>query len=150
MIWQQRTAALVGGLIFGAGLVVSGMTDPQKVLAFLTLNANWDPALIFVMGSAVIVATVGFALTRRKAKPLFDDLFRAPTNTLIDKRLLSGAAVFGLGWGVAGFCPGPALVGVMNGDLRAAVFIAAFLGGMVLFEQWSKKLAQDVAAMADG
>ena len=147
---KQRLAALVGGLIFGAGLVVSGMTDPQKVLAFLTLNAHWDPALIFVMGSAVIVATMGFALTRRRAKPLFDDVFHAPTNTLINKKLLSDAALFGIGWGVAGFCPGPALVGVMNGDLRAAVFVGAFLVGVVIFEQWTKKRALAVVTTADG
>ncbi len=149
-MWRQRISALLGGLIFGAGLVVSGMTDPQKVLAFLTLNAHWDPALIFVMGSAVLVATAGFALTRRRVKPLFDEIFRTPVNTVIDKRLISGAAVFGVGWGVAGFCPGPALVGVMNGDLRAGVFVLAFVVGMMLFEQWSSRRSVNVSGTADG
>ena len=99
---MNNFSALIAGILFGAGLVVAGMTDPAKVLAFLTLNAHWDPTLIFVLGSAVIVTTVGYMLVGRRRAPLFDESFHTPTSTVIDGRLLGGAAVFGLGWGITG------------------------------------------------
>ena len=129
-----NVSALVGGIIFGAGLVVSGMTDPEKVLAFLTLGDDWDPALIFVMGSAVVVATIGFWLVGKRATPLFDTEFHAPASSTLDGPLLGGAVLFGVGWGVSGFCPGPALVGVMTLDQRALLFIVAYGVGVALFE----------------
>lgn len=150
---MNNVSALVAGILFGAGLVVAGMTDPAKVLAFLTLNTNWDPTLIFVLGSAVVVASIGYALVGRRAAPLFEDEFHAPLSTLIDRRLLGGAAVFGLGWGIAGFCPGPALVGLMTFDPRAAIFLLAFVAGLLIYERWfSQTAAPKVpdAATADG
>lgn len=127
-------AALLGGVVFGAGLVLAGMTDPDKVLAFLTLNSNWDPSLIFVMGAAVMVGLVGFTALGRAQRPLFADQFLAPVGQAIDRQLLLGAALFGVGWGVAGFCPGPAIVGVFTLDPRAWVFMVTFVVGMVLYE----------------
>ncbi len=135
---MKNIAALIGGMVFGAGLVFAGMTDPNKVLAFLTLNQNWDPTLIFVLGSAVVVATLGFMLVSKRVAPLFDTEFHAPSNTVVDRRLLGGAAVFGLGWGMTGYCPGPALVGLMTLDVRAAVFIAAFVAGVIVYEKWGQ------------
>ena len=153
---MKNLGGLIAGILFGAGLVVAGMTDPAKVLAFLTLNANWDATLIFVLGAAVVVTTIGYRLVGYRAAPLFDSDFHAPTSTLIDVRLLGGAAVFGLGWGIAGFCPGPALVGVMTLDPRAAVFMAAFVVGLVIYERWLSPASPQVvpsatdAATADG
>ena len=146
---MKNLAALLAGTVFGAGLVISGMTDPNKVLAFLTLGSAWDPALIFVMGSAVVIATIGFAVAGRRGAPFFDSAFHAPTNTLIDKRLLSGATVFGVGWGITGFCPGPALVGFFTLDARAGVFMLAFVAGVALYE-WRQRLGEHSAAAADG
>ncbi len=150
---MNNVSALVAGILFGAGLVVAGMTDPAKVLAFLTLNANWDPTLMFVLGSAVVVASIGYALIGRRAAPLFDDEFHAPSSNLIDHRLLGGAAVFGLGWGITGFCPGPALVGLMTFDPRAAVFLVAFVAGLLIYERWFSQTVVPKgsdAATADG
>ena len=135
---QQNISALLGGIIFGAGLVIAGMTNPDKVLAFLTLNQNWDPALIFVMGSAVVVATLGFWLSKKRGAPLFDTDFHLPTNTSIDKRLITGAGLFGVGWGISGFCPGPAIVGLLTFDVRAVVFIVAYIAGVKVFEIWER------------
>ena len=137
---MKDLAALLGGIIFGAGLVVSGMTNPDKVLAFLTLGAGWDISLIFVMGSALVVAAIGYAVFGRRAAPLFEADYSMPTNKLIDKPLVGGAALFGLGWGVAGFCPGPALVGLLTLDLRAVVFVLAYVGGVLLYERLAEKL----------
>ena len=142
----KNISGLFGGIIFGAGLVVAGMTDPQKVLAFLTLNQHWDPALVFVLGAAVVTATIGFWLVGSRAKPLFDDSFHLPTSSLIDTRLLSGAAVFGVGWGITGYCPGPALVGAMTLDMRAVVFLVAFGVGLSMFQFWQTRYTQPLVA----
>jgi uncharacterized membrane protein YedE/YeeE len=131
---RARVAAAFGvGLLFGAGLVVSGMTRPEKVLGFLDLAGRWDPSLAFVMGGAVAVAAVGFALARRREASWLG----APMPTLptrgVDARLLAGSAVFGVGWGLGGLCPGPALVTAGAGSARALVFVAAMLVGSALF-----------------
>lgn len=133
---MSHFSALLAGIIFGMGLVLAGMTDPDKVLAFLTLNQYWDPSLIFVLGTALIVTFVGYRLVGMRATPLFDEEFHAPLATTIDTRLLAGASIFGVGWGVAGFCPGPALVGLMTFDPRAAVFLIAFTLGVLVYERW--------------
>ncbi len=150
---MKNLSALLAGVLFGAGLVVAGMTNPEVVLAFLTLNANWDATLLFVLGAAVIVATIGFRVIGGRGAPLFDDEFHAPSSTLIDRRLLGGAAIFGLGWGVSGFCPGPALVGLMTLDPRAAVFLGAFVAGLLVYERWFSVAEAPVvpdSATADG
>jgi uncharacterized membrane protein YedE/YeeE len=126
--------ALLAGIVFGIGLIVSGMTDPAKVLAFLDLNGNWDPSLAFVMGGAVLVGLVGFALARRRSVSLLGLPMRMPTATALDRRLIGGSLLFGIGWGIAGFCPGPALVAFGMGEYKAMVFVAAMLAGMGLYE----------------
>lgn len=142
-----KIAALIGGTIFGAGLVVSGMTNPDKVIAFLTLNSNWDPSLIFVMGSALLVAGIGYAFANRRRQPLFDGMFHAPIAKTIDQRLLGGAALFGVGWAFSGYCPGPAIVGAFTLDARATVFLFAYLAGVGLFELTRARTA---TALVDG
>jgi uncharacterized membrane protein YedE/YeeE len=126
-------AALLSGLVFGLGLLVSGMANPAKVLGFLDLGGLWDPSLAFVMGGAIAVAAVAFAVARRRSVSLLGTAMRLPSARHIDRRLVGGSLLFGVGWGVAGFCPGPALVGVGMGLAQAGVFVVAMLVGMGLF-----------------
>lgn len=126
-------AALAAGALFGTGLILSGMANPAKVLAFLDVAGDWDPSLAFVMGGAIPVAALGFALGRRRAAPLCAAGFAPPPRGLVDARLLGGAVLFGLGWGLAGFCPGPALASLGFAGWQAWLFVAAMLGGMGLF-----------------
>lgn len=133
---MKNLSGFLAGLLFGMGLVVAGMTDPEKVLAFLTVGAHWNPSLIYVLGSAVVTASIGFAWVNRRMAPLFDESFHSPSSFVVDKRLLAGSVLFGLGWGTAGYCPGPALVGVMTLDHRAALFLIAFIVGVLIYERW--------------
>jgi len=125
--------ALVG-LIFGIGLIVSGMADPAKVLGFLDLAGRWDPSLAFVMAGAIAVGLAGFGVARRRTVSLLGDTMKLPTSRQIDRRLIGGGLLFGVGWGVAGFCPGPALTALGMGNAKAAVFTVAMLAGMLIFE----------------
>lgn len=126
--------AFVIGLVFGAGLLVSGMTDPAKVLAFLDLAGAWDPSLAVVMAAAVPVAALGFATARRRNAPLAAPAFNLPTARTLDRRLVLGSIAFGVGWGLAGLCPGPAIVVAGTGSSSALVFVAAMIAGILLFE----------------
>jgi len=126
--------ALLAGLVFGLGLILSGMASPAKVLGFLDLAGSWDPSLALVMVGAIAVGLVAFALARRRTATLLGAPLRLPTATAIDRRLLVGSLLFGVGWGLAGFCPGPALVALGMGELKAVVFVAAMLAGMGVFE----------------
>jgi uncharacterized membrane protein YedE/YeeE len=130
---MNTLAAFAAGLVFGVGLILSGMTDPGKVIAFLDVAGEWDPSLGFVMGGAILVGFFAFALARRRAKTFFGDAMHLPDNRDIDKRLVAGSALFGIGWGLAGFCPGPALVSFGAGQEKAAIFVAAMLGGMLIY-----------------
>ncbi|NRR29132.1 YeeE/YedE family protein [Oxalobacteraceae bacterium] len=125
--------ALASGLLFGIGLIVSGMTDPSKVIGFLDLAGRWDPSLAFVMGGAIAVGLVAFAFAARRDKSLLGDTIRLPTATHIDRRLVFGGLAFGAGWGLAGYCPGPALASLAGGGAKPLVFSAAMLAGMVIF-----------------
>ncbi|HSK38524.1 MAG TPA: YeeE/YedE family protein [Arenibaculum sp.] len=125
-------SALASGLLFGLGLIVSGMIDPAKVLGFLDVAGAWDPTLLFVMGGAMIVAFVGYRHVLRRPAPLFAARFELPTRRDIDDRLVVGAALFGIGWGLAGFCPGPALTALAVEPAKAGVFVGAMLAGMLL------------------
>ncbi|MGE8590186.1 MAG: DUF6691 family protein [Alcaligenes sp.] len=125
--------AFVSGLVFGLGLIVSGMANPAKVLGFLDLAGPWDPSLAFVMGGAVLITAVGFALLRRRRASLTGEPLRWPTATRIDLRLALGSLAFGAGWGLAGFCPGPALVAAAAGVPQALIFVAAMLAGMAIY-----------------
>ncbi len=129
--------ALLTGLIFGLGLIVSGMADPAKVLAFLDLAGSWDPSLIFVMGGAIVVAAIAFA--KKRTHSLLGFEMQLPTASHIDKRLIAGNLLFGIGWGLAGICPGPGLVLLGAGFMQGAVFISAMLAGMLLFELISRR-----------
>ncbi len=127
---RRTLASLLAGLLFGLGLIVSHMIDPAKVLAFLDLAGNWDPSLAFVMIGAIPVAAVGFRATRGQRAPLFDTRFHGPARTRIDRPLVAGAALFGIGWGLVGFCPGPAVTSLALGRWQSFVFVAAMLIGM--------------------
>jgi uncharacterized membrane protein YedE/YeeE len=122
------------GVLFGLGLIISGMTNPAKILAFLDLSGAWDPSLIFVMGGAVLVGLIAFYLAKNRTQSFLGGAMHMPTRRDIDRPLLIGSAMFGLGWGLAGFCPGPALVSLGSGELKALAFVIAMLGGMLLFD----------------
>jgi uncharacterized membrane protein YedE/YeeE len=135
------------GLLFGIGLIVSGMTDPGKVLGFLDLAGNWDPSLLFVMGGATLVAAIGFGVARRRGRTLLGAPLRLPAATAIDRRLVIGSLVFGAGWGLAGFCPGPALASLATGRGEPLLFSLAMIAGMALFEliEWLRARAPKMA-----
>jgi uncharacterized membrane protein YedE/YeeE len=127
-------SSFVAGLVFGIGLIVSGLVNPAKVLAFLDLAGVWDPSLALVMGGAVSVAAVAYAVAGRRASGLLGTPMALLKGRDIDRRLVVGSLVFGVGWGLAGFCPGPALVALGAGKLKALAFVAAMLAGMLIFE----------------
>jgi len=129
---MRIAVALIAGLLFGVGLTISQMIDPAKVLAFLDIAGDWDPSLALVMIGALFVATSAFCAARRGTRPLFGTSFAIPERRDIDVRLLGGAALFGAGWGLVGYCPGPALAGLAFGDWRTWLFVAAMIAGMVL------------------
>jgi hypothetical protein len=122
------------GLVFGIGLIVSGMTDPAKVLGFLDLAGDWDPSLAFVMAGAILVGLLAFRSAERRERSLLGEPMRLPTATRIDRRLLLGALAFGAGWGLAGYCPGPALASLALGGVKPLIFTLAMVAGMGLFE----------------
>ena len=127
-------ASLLAGLVFGLGLIVSGMADPAKVLGFLDLGGAWDPSLAFVMAGAIAVGALAFAVARKRTVSFLGAAMKLPTSRGIDSRLVIGSVVFGIGWGVAGFCPGPGLVALGMGEIKALVFVVAMLVGMGTFE----------------
>lgn len=126
--------AFASGLIFGLGLIVSGMANPAKVLGFLDLAGNWDPSLILVMGGAIALGVLAFRCGGRRSVSLLGQPMQMPTARDLDKRLVVGSAIFGVGWGLAGICPGPGLVLLGAGALKGLVFVLALLAGMALFE----------------
>ncbi len=123
---------VASGFLFGMGLTVSGMTDPQRVRGFLDLFGNWDPTLAFVMGGAVLVMAAAWRIQARMTKPVFGEKFALPDRTDLDPRLIAGAALFGIGWGIAGLCPGPAVASLVLTPVHALPFVAAMLAGMLL------------------
>lgn len=129
---MRIVSALLAGVVFGLGLVISGMANPAKVLNFLDLFGAWDPSLAFVMGGAIAVTLPGYAVLRGRNGPVFADAYQWPTRSDLDARLIAGAAVFGVGWGLGGFCPGPAIVAIPIGATGALIFVAAMLAGMWL------------------
>lgn len=124
--------ALITGLIFGIGIALSGMMDPAKVLNFFDVTGTWDPSLAFVMGGALLVTFFGYRLAWKRSTPLFGDRFQVPTSTAIDTRLVGGSALFGIGWGMAGFCPGAAIPALGTGRWEVALFLAAVTVGFFL------------------
>ena len=126
--------SLLAGLVFGLGLLVSGMANPAKVQSFLDLAGAWDPSLAFVMAGAIAVAAVAFALAKKRTASFLGAAMKLPSSRDIDRRLVVGSVLFGIGWGVAGFCPGPGLVALGMGEIKALVFVGAMLAGIGLFE----------------
>lgn len=124
--------AVVAGLLFGAGLVISDMANPARVLAFLDVTGDWDPTLAFVMAAALVPSVIGYRLTQRLARPLLAEEFRIPQRRELDSRLLAGAALFGIGWGLVGLCPGPAIAGLAFGMWQVWLFVGAMIAGMVV------------------
>ncbi len=130
---MNRVIEFLVGLLFGIGLMLSGMTDPGKVIGFLDLFGVWDPSLAFVMIGAITVGFFAFAVAKKRTTSFLGGPLHLPTSKKIDKRLIIGSLLFGAGWGLAGFCPGPALVSMATGQPKATLFVLAMLAGMVLF-----------------
>lgn len=130
---MKEVAALIAGLLFSLGLILSGMTSPENIIGFLDITGNWNPSLAFVLLSAVVVTGIGYRLVWKRNAPIYEASFSVPTSRILDKRLIIGSAIFGVGWGLVGLCPGPALASVftVNG-VKALVFIAAMAGGILL------------------
>ncbi len=134
------TSAFVTGLVFAVGLGISGMTDTTKVLGFLTLNADWNPALMLVMGGAIAVHAIVYRISTKRSHPIFTDRFNIPSRQDIDGRLIGGALLFGVGWGLGGVCPGPGLVSIFGGAIEILVFVVMMAVGMVFFQQFQQRL----------
>jgi len=132
-------SSLLAGLVFGLGLIVSGMANPAKVLGFLDLAGPWDPSLAFVMAGAIAVGFFAFLLAKKRRLSLMGAEMRLPAAGRIDRRLVAGSLLFGAGWGLAGFCPGPGLVALGMGEPKAAVFVLAMLAGMAIYELLEKR-----------
>lgn len=148
---MQVLASLLCGLIFGAGLLVSGMTQPAKVLGFLDVLGRWDPTLAFVMGGALAVTLAGYAVARRRARPLLASQLDWPAQRRIDGALIAGAVLFGIGWGLVGLCPGPALENLATFSPAVALFVLAMVAGSIAYDRWRSYLpAKTAAAGTDG
>jgi len=129
---RKNISALFAGILFGLGLCISGMSNPDKVQNFLNVLGDWDPSLFFVLMGAVIVTFIGYAVIFKRSSPLLADEFYLPTKSQIDKRLVLGAVFFGIGWGMTGYCPGPALSAVTFGGVEPLIFVASMLFGFTL------------------
>ena len=140
--------SLLAGLVFGLGLIVSGMANPARVLGFLDLTGAWDPSLALVMAGAIAVSFFAFLFARNRTRSLIGADMKLPGARQIDRRLVIGSTLFGIGWGVAGFCPGPGLVALGMGEVKALVFVAAMLVGMVVFELFEKRRSTGLGAAA--
>ena len=135
---MERLIVLISGMLFGAGVTISGMVNPMKVLNFFDIVGTWDATLIFVMGAGLLVTLLGYQIIFKRKVPLFAPSFRLPTSQDIDTKLLSGAALFGLGWGLGGFCPGPAVASLVFGRTESITFVIAMAAGMLLTKQYQK------------
>jgi uncharacterized protein len=145
---RNDIAAFATGLVFGFGLLISGMANPAKVLAFLDLAGPWDPSLALVMGGAIAVGAFAFTLAGRRQRSFLGETMRLPSRRDIDLPLVLGSLGFGVGWGLAGFCPGPALVALGAGEMKALVFVAAMMGGMGIFELIERQRSRAARATA--
>ena len=132
-------AALLSGLVFGAGLVISGMTQTTRVLGFLDVFGTWDPTLAIVMAAALAVAVPGYILAKRRGEPLLGMVSAWPTKTAIDRSLIVGAVLFGIGWGLVGLCPGPAIANLASLSVAVVAFVVAMALGMLAFDQWQAR-----------
>ena len=138
--------ALLAGVIFGVGLILSGMNDPSKVIGFLDITGDWDPSLVFVLGGAVAVGLLTFPFASKRQQSLLGEVMHLPAATQIDRRLILGSITFGVGWGLAGYCPGPALASLALGGLKPFMFVVAMLAGMGLFEALEQRKTKTTKA----
>ena len=138
----RNLMALLAGLTFGLGLVISQMVNPAKVIAFLDLFGNWDPSLAFVMGASLIVTAIGYRLVWLRPRPVLAENFQVPGNRKVDAKLAIGAVLFGIGWGLVGLCPGPAIAALTIGGVPALGFLAAMAAGMLVFELFDRRAAK--------
>jgi uncharacterized membrane protein YedE/YeeE len=138
---MQTLMALISGLVFGIGLIAAGMTNPAKVQGFLDLAGRWDPSLAFVMGGAILVGVAAFRLAGKRERSLLGAAMQLPAASRIDRRLLLGSLTFGVGWGLAGICPGPALALLATGGMKPLIFVGAMLAGMGIFELLERRAA---------
>jgi uncharacterized membrane protein YedE/YeeE len=141
---MNRISEFAIGLLFGWGLLISGMTDPGKVIGFLDLAGTWDPSLALVMGGGILVGLMGFTVAKKRTRSILGSAMHLPTSRDIDRRLVLGSLTFGAGWGLAGFCPGPGIVAMGAGESKAALFVVAMIAGMLVFEvldRWAKARA---------
>jgi uncharacterized membrane protein YedE/YeeE len=145
IINKHRVSEFLVGLLFGAGLLLSGMTDPGKVIGFLDIFGAWDPSLALVMGGAVMIGLFAFAAAKKRTTTLLGGALHLPQGNDIDHRLIAGSLVFGVGWGLAGFCPGPALVSIGAGQPKAIIFVLAMLAGMGLYELFESRTTPSAA-----
>jgi uncharacterized protein len=136
---MSALAALLAGLLFGLGLIVSGMANPAKVIGFLDIGGAWDPSLAFVMAGALLVGSLAFRFARMRSSSVLGEPMCLPTARHIDRRLVLGSLVFGIGWGLAGYCPGPALTSLATGGSKPWIFFIAMLAGMAIFEAMERK-----------
>jgi uncharacterized protein len=135
-----KLAILLSGLLFGSGVTISGMVNPMKILNFLDIFGPWDATLLFVMGGGLLVTLMGYQIVFRRKAPLFAASFRLPTSQDIDAKLLGGAALFGLGWGLSGFCPGPAIASLVFGRMESITFVIAMAAGMIVTKQIQNRM----------
>ena len=140
--------ALLAGLVFGVGLILSGMSDPSKVLGFLDVAGRWDPSLALVMGGAVLVGSLVFAYIRKRRQSVLGGAILLPSVTGIDRRLVLGSLTFGVGWGLGGYCPGPALASLVQGGIKPLLFVIAMLVGMAVFELLERRNAKTDPSVA--
>ena len=138
--------ALLAGMIFGVGLILSGMSDPSKVIGFLDITGNWDPSLALVLGGAVSVGLLIFPFASKRPHSLLGEVMHLPKATQIDHRIVLGSITFGVGWGLAGYCPGPALASLTQGGTKPLLFVVAVLGGMWLFEVLERRKVKSAQA----
>ena len=140
---KSGLVSFLSGVVFAIGLGISGMTQPAKIIGFLDFTGNWDPSLAFVVAGAITVHAIGYRLSRSRPSPLLASTFSVPTRTDLDLRLVGGAALFGLGWGIAGFCPGPALTSLVSGHPSVMIFVVAMIAGMSLYtlieDRWLRR-----------
>lgn len=139
---MKNIVSVLAGLLFGFGLALSQMTDPAKVIGFLDVSGGWDPTLLLVMGGAVLVTLISFRFILRRSRPVFDGEFHLPRRRDLDGRLIAGAAIFGIGWGLAGFCPGPGVAAIAQGVWQPLVFVAGLAIGMLAFRYVPQRKAQ--------
>ena len=140
---MRKIFVLISGLLFGAGVTISGMVNPAKVLNFMDLTGRFDGTLIFVMGAGLLVTLIGYQLVFKRGEPFFDDQFHLPALSAIDGKLVFGAALFGLGWGITGFCPGPALASLVFGYGQSFIFVAAMIAGTLITNHATKTTRLD-------